>query len=137
MSESDRAPTKMDLLLSLLSDGQWHSTDQLIEEVGHRFSATVHLARQAGHKIERRRDGFDNEWRLLTVTETPGLYNLGNSESELQRDKVRRKVTAAFNKLERQGVTWPDILETMSAIASAKGWANRAAILENAAKVCR
>ena len=81
MSEGDRAPTKMDLLLSLLSDGQWHPTDQLIEEVGHRFSATIHLARQAGHRIERRRDGFDNEWRL-TVSETPGRYNLGKSESE-------------------------------------------------------
>lgn len=71
------------------------------------------------------------------MTETPGNYNLGKSEAELKRDQVHRKVTAALSKLERQGITWTEVLETMSTIASTKGCSNQAAILEDAARICR
>jgi hypothetical protein len=66
------------------------------------------------------------------MTETPGIYDLGKSGSE-----SKRKIIEALNKLERQGVAWAEVLETMSAIASAKGWSSQAAILEDAAKICR
>jgi hypothetical protein len=47
--------TTMERLMQVLSDGGWHSTEELVQEVGHRFSATVHVAKQRGHRIEKRR----------------------------------------------------------------------------------
>lgn len=43
-------PTKLDLLLAALSDGEWHSSAELVSTVGHRFSAVVHVARTRGLK---------------------------------------------------------------------------------------
>jgi len=40
----------------------------LVQEVGHRFSATVHVAKQRGHRIEKRRvDKNQFEYRLLVI----------------------------------------------------------------------
>jgi hypothetical protein len=66
--------TRLDTLTEVLSDGRWHTTDELVETVGHRFSATVHIAvRQRGYRIEKRRcsagaasptgeQGFEYRW---------------------------------------------------------------------------
>jgi hypothetical protein len=32
--------TMLEKLTKVLGDGQWHSTTELVEQVGHRFSAT-------------------------------------------------------------------------------------------------
>jgi len=45
---------QQDRLIRLMSDGCWHSTQELVEKVGHRFSAPMHLLRQRGYKFEKR-----------------------------------------------------------------------------------
>jgi hypothetical protein len=48
--------TKVEILQAVLSDYEWHSTEELVQSVGHRFSATIHVAvRQYGFEIEKRR----------------------------------------------------------------------------------
>jgi len=47
--------TTIEKLQTVLSDGNWHSTEELVQEVGHRFSATIHVAKQRGDRIEKRR----------------------------------------------------------------------------------
>lgn len=60
--------TTLERLMRLLADGEWHSTEELVQEVGHRFSATVHVAKQRGHRIEKRRvDKNQFEYRLLVI----------------------------------------------------------------------
>jgi hypothetical protein len=50
--------TKLEKLVVLLSDGQWHSTVELVEAVGHRFSAAMHVAvHRYGYQVEKRRSG--------------------------------------------------------------------------------
>ena len=36
--------TMLEKLTQVLNDGQWHSTAELVEQEGHRFSATLHRA---------------------------------------------------------------------------------------------
>lgn len=59
--------TKLARLNSVMADGQWHSTGELVEQVGHRFSATLHRAvKQQGWQVEKRRaDATTFEYRLL------------------------------------------------------------------------
>jgi hypothetical protein len=60
--------TTLERLMRLLADGEWHPTEELVQEVGHRFSATVHVAKQRGHRIEKRRvDKNQFEYRLLVI----------------------------------------------------------------------
>jgi hypothetical protein len=59
--------TKLELLVSLMSDGGWHSTDDLVCRVGHRFSATKYVAEKQGYQFDRRRNGQSFEYRLLKV----------------------------------------------------------------------
>ncbi|MBW4489502.1 MAG: hypothetical protein KME12_17080 [Trichocoleus desertorum ATA4-8-CV12] len=62
--------TQLKRLSSVLSDGHWHSTGELVQEVGHRFSATMHIAtKKHGYQIEKRR-GSDRqyEYRAIAVT---------------------------------------------------------------------
>ncbi|MGE5657643.1 MAG: hypothetical protein ACM37W_13640 [Actinomycetota bacterium] len=55
-----------DRLLTLMSDGYWHSTDELVEKISHRFSATMHVLKQQGYEFEKRRlDRQQHEYRLL------------------------------------------------------------------------
>jgi hypothetical protein len=56
--------TKLDLLVTVMQDGQWHSTEELVQQVGHRFSATKHVAEKQGYRFERRREGQRFEYRL-------------------------------------------------------------------------
>ncbi|NJR61944.1 MAG: hypothetical protein HC769_25815 [Cyanobacteria bacterium CRU_2_1] len=57
---------------SVLSDGNWHSTEELVQEVGHRFSATMHIAvKKHGFRVEKRRGGDRQyEYRMLVTTKT-------------------------------------------------------------------
>ncbi len=57
--------TKLELLMALMSDGGWHSTDDLVSRVGHRFSATKYVAEKQGYQFDRRRNGQSFEYRLL------------------------------------------------------------------------
>lgn len=47
--------TMIEKLAQVLGDGQWHSTSEMVEQVGHRFSATLHRAKQKGWQVEKRR----------------------------------------------------------------------------------
>jgi hypothetical protein len=61
--------TTLDRLMQVLADGSWHSTEELVQQVGHRFSATVHVAKQRGHQIEKRRvDKNQFEYRMLVAS---------------------------------------------------------------------
>lgn len=63
--------TKLELLVSVMGDGAWHSTEELVDRVGHRFSATKHCAEKQGWKFDRRRESNRFEYRLrLGVAET-------------------------------------------------------------------
>jgi biotin operon repressor len=56
---TDGELTMLEKLTAVLSDGDWHSTAELVEKVGHRFSATMHTAiRKQGYKIEKRRNSL-------------------------------------------------------------------------------
>jgi len=60
--------TTIEKLQTVLSDGNWHSTEELVQEVGHRFSATIHVAKQRGDRIEKRRvDKNQFEYRLVVA----------------------------------------------------------------------
>lgn len=53
-------------LLHLMSDGYWHSAEELVHNVSHRFSATMHVLKKRGYKFEKRRvDGQQYEYRLV------------------------------------------------------------------------
>jgi hypothetical protein len=65
--------TKLELLVGLMGDGGWHSTDDLVCRVGHRFSATKYVAEKQGYQFDssactsgdRRRNVQSFEYRLL------------------------------------------------------------------------
>jgi hypothetical protein len=55
-----------DQMLHLMSDGGWHSTEELVEKVSHRFSATMHTLRKKGYKFQKRHlEGGQYEYRLV------------------------------------------------------------------------
>ncbi len=54
-----------DRLLRLMSDGGWHSSQELVEKISHRFSATMHVLKKRGHQFEQRHiERKRYEWRL-------------------------------------------------------------------------
>jgi hypothetical protein len=58
--------TMIEKLAQVLGDGQWHSTSEMVEQVGHRFSATLHRAKQKGWEVEKRRADVQMfEYRLV------------------------------------------------------------------------
>lgn len=59
--------TMLEKLAQVLADGQWHPTEELVERVGHRFSATLHQAiKRQGWQVEKRRaDLRIFEYRLV------------------------------------------------------------------------
>ncbi|MGB3237623.1 MAG: hypothetical protein WBB29_04955 [Geitlerinemataceae cyanobacterium] len=60
---TDNLPNQM---LRLMSDGQWHEARELIENISHRFSATMHILRKQGYQFEKRRlNRQQYEYRLL------------------------------------------------------------------------
>jgi hypothetical protein len=60
--------TQLEKLSSVLADGSWHTTNELVQEVGHRFSATMHTAiKKHNYRIEKRR-GNDRQYEYrMTV----------------------------------------------------------------------
>jgi hypothetical protein len=61
--------TRLEQLAQVLADGNWHSTDELVQAVGHRFSATIHIAiHQHQYQIEKRRShGNQFEYRKIVA----------------------------------------------------------------------
>lgn len=61
--------TQLERLSTVLADGHWHSTDELVQEVGHRFSATMHTAaKKHNYRFEKRRGGDRQyEYRMLST----------------------------------------------------------------------
>lgn len=59
--------TIFEKLAQVLGDSQWHSTAELVEQVGHRFSATLHRAvKEQGWQVEKRRsEARTFEYRLV------------------------------------------------------------------------
>lgn len=57
--------TKVDLLLDILSDHQWHWGTELATKVGWRFGATIKEARYQGHLIKTDNEGKEWKYRLL------------------------------------------------------------------------
>ncbi len=63
-----------DRLLSLMSDGVWHSAEELVEKISHRFSATIYVLKNRGYKFDKRRiEGHRYEYRLNSRVETESL----------------------------------------------------------------
>jgi len=110
-------PTKLDLLLAALGDGQWHSSEELIESVGHRFSANIHDARTRGYEINHRRDGNYNEWKM-NVTEAPPTYNPGYDKADFAKRAKAAKIREALTKLKRQGVTLEEVAQELEKMQS-------------------
>ena len=53
-------------LLRLMSDGRWHSREELIKESSYRFSAALHVLTKQGHKFEKRHiEKQKYEYRLI------------------------------------------------------------------------
>jgi hypothetical protein len=59
--------TKVDLLLDVLSDHEWHWGDELASTVSWRFGATIKEARYRRHPIETKNEGRKWKYRLLKV----------------------------------------------------------------------
>jgi len=50
--------TQLEKLSVVLADGCWHLTEELLQEVGYRFSANRHTAaKKHGYRFEKRRGG--------------------------------------------------------------------------------
>jgi hypothetical protein len=107
-------PTQLDLLLEALKDGNWHDSAELIALVGHRFSASLHVARKRGYVIERRRDGNYSEWRLI-LTDDPLT---SNSDAEFAKRAKVASIHTAIAKLQRQGVTLEEIAQELEKLRS-------------------
>jgi hypothetical protein len=60
--------TKLERLVTVMRDGQWYSTEDLVSRVGHRFSATKHVAQKQGYKFDVRREGTRFEYRMVPPT---------------------------------------------------------------------
>jgi hypothetical protein len=58
--------TKLELLVSVMEDGKWYSTEDLVSRVGHRFSATKHVAEKQGYQFDKRREGTRFEYRMVS-----------------------------------------------------------------------
>lgn len=59
-----KSENQLQKLLRVLADHEWHWTEELISEVGHRFSVSIQSAREQGHNIERVREGRQHRYRL-------------------------------------------------------------------------
>lgn len=68
--DKDRHRGQARELIRVLADGQWHSTANLVQRVGHRFSTSINYQRDRGYVIEKRRgNGASWEYRCLERTE--------------------------------------------------------------------
>lgn len=61
----DNLPNRM---LQLMSDSAWHSKEELVDKISHRFSATMHILKKQGYRFERRHiQGQQYEYRLISA----------------------------------------------------------------------
>jgi hypothetical protein len=60
-----KKPKKLDLLLGLLADYEWHWSEELASKVSWRFGATIKDARDEGYPIERDQVGPKHRYRLV------------------------------------------------------------------------
>jgi hypothetical protein len=57
-----------DRMLELMSDGAWHSQEELVEKISHRYSATMYVLRKRGYEFDRRHiEGQRYEFRLKVM----------------------------------------------------------------------
>jgi hypothetical protein len=49
-----KTTTKLEILLEILSDKAWHSSEELASKVGFRFGDTIFKARKKGYCVETR-----------------------------------------------------------------------------------
>lgn len=55
-----------DRLLRLMSDGRWHSSEELINKISHRFSVTIFTLKKRGYAFDKRCVGKQKyEYRLV------------------------------------------------------------------------
>ena len=55
----------LEKLLTILKDGNWHSSDELAANVSFRFGDTVFKARKKGYLVEKRQVAYNQfEYRL-------------------------------------------------------------------------
>ncbi len=58
--------TLTERLLHLMSDGNWHSAEELVDKISHRFSATMHSLKQRGYQFDKRHlEKNQYEYRLI------------------------------------------------------------------------
>ncbi|HEY9802287.1 MAG TPA: hypothetical protein V6D25_18145 [Leptolyngbyaceae cyanobacterium] len=62
-----RKKTKLDLLLEVLSDNEWHWGDELAVKVGHRYGDPVYKGRHRGYPIQTERVSLKHRYRLAKV----------------------------------------------------------------------
>lgn len=62
----DNLPNRM---LHLMSDGSWYSTQELVEKISHRFSATKHVLEKRGYQFRKRPVGNRQHEYQLVKTE--------------------------------------------------------------------
>ncbi|MBK1988797.1 hypothetical protein A0J48_014830 [Sphaerospermopsis aphanizomenoides BCCUSP55] len=69
-----------DRMLEVMSDACWHSTEELVEKVSHRFSATMHVLKKQGYQFEKRRThGQKYEYRLVKESKAIASLTIGNA----------------------------------------------------------
>ncbi|MGI0488784.1 type VII toxin-antitoxin system MntA family adenylyltransferase antitoxin [Pantanalinema rosaneae CENA516] len=61
----DVGTTNLEQLISLLSDGKWHSSRELAEKVSWRFGHAVYEARKQGYQVEKHQTNNCSEYRIL------------------------------------------------------------------------
>lgn len=72
-----KAPTRRDALRALLSDGLWHTQQELERAGGMRFGGRIHELRKAGFRVEKRMvDGDSSRWVYRAVS-GPLLVEVG------------------------------------------------------------
>lgn|GEM_PF-2271037 len=60
-------PSKTDKLVTLLLDGRWHNTKEIVGAVSHTFATSIWRLRHTGHHVERRRHPskrYQHQYRL-------------------------------------------------------------------------
>ena len=61
-----RKKTKVELLLEVLADGNWHWGEELAIKVGYRFGDPIYKARhRLNCQIEKARIGLKHKYRLI------------------------------------------------------------------------
>lgn len=65
MNQSSRT-TNFEQFISLLSDGEWHSIQEVSEKIAWRFGYVIHQVRKQGYRIEKRKTAYNSfEYRIL------------------------------------------------------------------------